>query len=185
MGRRCGQRLGNKQSGNLLFPFCLCLLVLSFRGTLEALQGFIDAGSDLFRAKSFKNPTPPAWREDEVSAVLDTAGGRIDGNTGDVRFLLQAQWEDNMQAELVPFGIDFFDLEGEARGEAKGFSGEVDGLACDGRTLGLNPFYPGICPLEIALPLYEVPPDHLDRRGDDCDGTDAQAHRMFLPALIY
>ena len=94
------------------------LLILSFRGTLEALQGIIYAGGDCFRAKCFEEPTPPAWGEDEVSAILDAAGGRVDGRAGDVCLLLQSQWEKNMQVELVPFGLDRFDLEGEAQGEA-------------------------------------------------------------------
>lgn len=37
-------------------------------------------------------------------------------------FLLQSEWEKNMQTELVPFGIDFFDLEDEVPGAAQGFS---------------------------------------------------------------
>ena len=95
-------------------PFLLSrLLVLSFRGTLEALQGMIYTGSDGFRAECFEEPTPPAWGEDEVSAVLDAAGGCVDGGAGDVWFLLQSQWEKNMQAELVSFVIDLFDLEDE------------------------------------------------------------------------
>ena len=44
-----------------LFPFRLRLLILSFRGTLEALQGMFYAGSEYFRAKCFEKPTPPAW----------------------------------------------------------------------------------------------------------------------------
>ena len=156
----------------LLFPFRLSLLILSFRGTLEALQGIFYAGSDCFRAKCFEKPTPPAWREDEVSAILDAAGGRIDGSAGNVWLLLQAQWEKSMQVELVSFGIDLFDLEGEAHGAAKSFSCEVDGLACGGWTFWLTAFYPDIGPIEIAFPLYEVVPDHFDRRRDDCDGTD-------------
>src|SRR5260370_767374 len=63
------------------------LLILSFRGTLEALQGIFYAGSDGFRAKCFEKPTPPAWGEDEVSAILDAAGGRIDGRAGNVWLL--------------------------------------------------------------------------------------------------
>ena len=98
--------------------FCLHLLILSFRGTLEALQGIFYAGSEWFRASSFEEPTPPAWGEDEVSAILDTAGGRVDGSAGDVRFHLQAQWEKSMQAELMSFGIDLFNLEGEVPGAA-------------------------------------------------------------------
>jgi hypothetical protein len=108
------------------------LLILSFRGTLVALQGMIYAGSDGFRANCFEEPTPPAWGEDEVSAILDATGGRVDGSAGDVRFLLQSQWEKNVQAELVSFGTDLFDLEDEVQGAAKGFSCEVDGLAYGG-----------------------------------------------------
>src|SRR5260221_12034996 len=76
-----------------LFPFHLRLLILSFSGTLEALQGIIYAGSEWFRANCFEKPTPPAWGEDEVSAILDATGGRVDGSAGDVWFHLQAQWE--------------------------------------------------------------------------------------------
>jgi hypothetical protein len=88
-----------------LFPFRLRLLILSFRGTLEALQGIIDAGSEFFRATCFEEPTPPAWWEDEVSAILDATGGRVDGSAGDVWFHLQSQWEKSMHAELVSFGL--------------------------------------------------------------------------------
>jgi hypothetical protein len=154
--------------------------MLSFRGTLEALQGIFYAGSDRFRAKFFEEPTPPTWGEDEVSAILDAAGGRVDGSAGDVWFLLQPQWEKNMQAELVSVRIDLFDLEDEVQGAAKGFSSEVDGLACCGWTFWLNTFYLDIRPLGVAFPFYEVPPDHLDRRRDDCGGTDCQAHNMLL-----
>jgi hypothetical protein len=98
------------------------LLILSFRGTLEALQGMIYAGSDCFHATCFEEPTPPAWGEDEVSAILDAAGGRVDGSAGDVWFLLQSQWEKSMQAELLSFVVDVFDLEEEVPGAAKGFS---------------------------------------------------------------
>ena len=92
------------------------LLILSFRGTLEALQGIFDAGSDGFRATCFEEPTPPTWGEDEVSAILDAAGGRVDGSAGDVWFLLQSKGEKNVQIELVSFGVDLFDLEEEAPG---------------------------------------------------------------------
>ena len=54
---------------------------------------------------------------------------------------LQAQWEKSMQAELVSFGIDLFDLEDEVQGAAKGFSCEGDGLAYGGWTFWLTPFY--------------------------------------------
>jgi hypothetical protein len=117
------------------------LLILSFRGTLEALQGIFYAGSECFRAKCFEEPTPPAWGEDELSAILDAAGGRVDGGAGDVWFHLQAQWKKSMYAELVSFGIDLFDLEDEVQGAAKGFSREGDGLAYGGRTFWLNTFY--------------------------------------------
>jgi len=165
-------RCPNNLFGGPFVSARLGLLNLSFRGALEALQGIIDAGSDCFRAKCFEKPTPPAWWEDEVSAILDAAGGRIDGSADDMWLLLQSQWKKSMQAELVSFGIDFFDLEGEVQGAAKGFSSEIDGLACGGWTFRLTAFYPDIGPIEIAFPLCKVRPDQLDRRRDDCDGTD-------------
>jgi hypothetical protein len=148
------------------------LPILSFRGTLEAPQGTIYAGSDYFRAKCFEEPTPPAWWEDEVSAILDAAGGRIDGIAGNVCLLLQSQWKENVQVELVSFGIDRFNLEDEVQGAAKGFSSEGDGLAYGGWTFWLTTFYLDIGPLEIAFPLDEIPPDHLDRSCDDGGGTN-------------
>ena len=72
------------------------LLILSFRGTLEALQGIFYAGSECFRAKCLEEPTPPAWGEDEVSAILNATTGRVDGRAGDVWFHLQAQREKSM-----------------------------------------------------------------------------------------
>jgi hypothetical protein len=117
------------------------LLILSFRGTLEALQGILYAGSEWFRANCFEEPTPPAWGEDEVSAILDATGGRLDGSARDVWFHLQAEGEKSMQAELVSFGIDLFDLEEEVPGAAKGFSCEGDGLAYGGWTFWLTPFH--------------------------------------------
>ncbi len=136
------------------------------------LQRVFYAGREWFRAKCFEEPTPLAWWEDEVSAILYAAGGCIDGSAGDVWFLLQSQREKSMQAELVSFGIDLFDLEDEVQGAAEDFSSEVDGLACGGWTFWLNPLYLGIGPLGIAFPLYEVLPDHLNRGCDDGGGTN-------------
>ncbi len=99
-----------------LLTFHLCLLILSFRGALEARQGIVYAGRDCFCAKSFEEPAPPAWREDEVSPILDAAAGRVDGRADDAGFLLQSQREKNMQIDLMPVGIDRFDLEDEAHG---------------------------------------------------------------------
>ncbi|HEX4921751.1 MAG TPA: hypothetical protein VFV92_13560 [Candidatus Bathyarchaeia archaeon] len=101
------------------------------------------AGSEYFRATCFEEPTPPAWGEDEVSAILDAAGGRIDEIAGDMWFHLKAKWkwEKSMQAELISFGIDLFDLEDEVPGAAQCFSPEGDGLAYSGWTFWLTPFY--------------------------------------------
>src|SRR5256885_16791441 len=96
------------------------------------------AGSEYFHAKCFEEPTPPAWWEDEVSAILDAAGGRIDGIAGDVCYLLQPEWKKSMRGELVSFGIDLFDLEGELQDAAKGFPSEGDGLGNAGWTFWLK-----------------------------------------------
>jgi hypothetical protein len=69
-----------------------------------------------------------------------------------VWFLLQSEGEYNMRSELVPFGIDLFDLELEVPGAAKGSSGEVDGLACSDRGFWLNTFSLDIGPRGIAFP---------------------------------
>jgi hypothetical protein len=118
------------------------------RGALEALQGLFDAGRDCFRAKFFEKLTPPAWREDEISAICDAAGGRIDGVAGNMGLLLQPQWKKGMQVELVSFGIDRFDLEGEAQGAAKDLATEGAGLAGGGWTFWLNAFCLDIGPVK-------------------------------------
>ncbi|MBV9602638.1 MAG: hypothetical protein JOZ87_38075, partial [Chloroflexi bacterium] len=105
------------------------MLIGFFRGTLEALQGILHACSHWFRAESFEEPTPPAWWEDEVSTILDATRGGMDGRAGNVRLLLQPQWEKGMQPELVRFVVDRFDLKDEVPGAAEGFSGEGDSLA--------------------------------------------------------
>jgi len=69
-----------------------------------------------------------------------------------------------VQAELVSFVVDLFDLEDETQGAAKGFSSEGDGLAYGGWTFWFTPFYLDIGPLGIAFPLNEVPP-RPPRRG--------------------
>ena len=76
----------------------LRLLILSFRGALEALQGTFYARTDNSRAECLEQPTPPARWEDEVSAILDAAGRRIDGMADYVRFLFQPQREEGMAA---------------------------------------------------------------------------------------
>src|SRR5260370_36133913 len=76
------------------------LLILSFRGTLEALQGIFYAGSDWFRANCFEEPTPPAWGEDGSLNRLDAAGGRVDGRAGDLCFPWYAKWGKSMLTEL-------------------------------------------------------------------------------------
>ena len=105
------------------------------------LQGIVYAGSECFRAECFEKPTPPAWWEDEVSAILDATGGRVDGCAGDVWFHLQAQWEKSMQVKLVSFRIDIFNLEDEVQGAAKSLSREGDCLAYGGWTFRLTMFH--------------------------------------------
>lgn len=105
--RRPAGRSGCEDAAWSLFSTCSSLrprrrsrlrfLKLLFRGALELLQAVFDAGSQRLRAELFQKPTPPAWREDEVSAVLDAAGDRIQGRAGDVRLLLQTEREKRMQ----------------------------------------------------------------------------------------
>ena len=83
-------------AGPLFVPLHPCLPILSFRGSLQALQGFVYAGSDSFRAKFFEKPTPPARRENEVSTVLDAATCCVGGRAGDGCFLLQPEGEETM-----------------------------------------------------------------------------------------
>src|SRR5260370_34244848 len=73
------------------------LLILSFRGTLEALQGIFYAGSDWFRANCFAEPTPPAWGEDGSLNIMDEPGGRGDGSAMSGWLPLRCKWALRMQ----------------------------------------------------------------------------------------
>ncbi len=66
------------------------MMVLSFRGTFQTLQGIFNVRGDNFCAELFEKPTPPAWGEDEVSAILDTTSGRINRVAGDVWYLFES-----------------------------------------------------------------------------------------------
>jgi len=148
------------------------LLRLSLGGALEALQGLLHAGGDGFRAKSFEEPAPPAWWEDEVSVVLDAAACRVNGRTDDAWFLLQSQREENMPVELVVDRIDRFDLESEAQAPAS----EADSLAGDSKPFRLRALNPDTGPLGKAVPICEVRPDDLHWGVDNGEGTNVQTH---------
>jgi len=60
-----------------ILSLCILLAIRFFGGALEALQGIFDAGLECLRAKLFKKPTPPAWREDEVSTILESRRSRV------------------------------------------------------------------------------------------------------------
>src|SRR5260221_7266384 len=64
-------------SRTYIFSLRMLLVVRCFGGTLEALQRIFDTGLESFRAKLFKKPAPPAWREDEVSAILESRRSRV------------------------------------------------------------------------------------------------------------
>jgi hypothetical protein len=85
-----------------------------------------------------------------------------------------------MDVELVFFGIDRFNLEEEVQGTAKNSSSEGNGLTYGGWTFWVTTFDLDIGPLEIALPLDEVPPDHLNRGCDDGGGTNRQTHGWII-----
>ena len=46
-----------------------------------------------------------------------------------MRLLLQSQWKEDVQVELVSFGIHVLDREDEAQGSASDPPAELDGLA--------------------------------------------------------
>jgi hypothetical protein len=61
----------------------------------------------------------------------------------------------------------------------------IDGLARRGWAFGLTTFDLNIGPFEIAFPLDKVRPDHLNRGGDECGGTDCQPHRIFPLSTLH
>ena len=73
-----------------------------------------------------------------------------------------------MQVELMSDGIDRCELESHAQAHPS----EADGLTGGSRPFRFHRLNPDTTPLGIAFSWYEVRPDQLVRRRDDCRGTN-------------
>jgi hypothetical protein len=70
--------------------------IASFGPPLEPLQRILYISLERLAAKFFEYPSPPAWRESEVSAILDATGGGVDSCAGDGCMVGDAQWKRDM-----------------------------------------------------------------------------------------
>jgi hypothetical protein len=85
--------------------------IASFGPPPEPLQRVLYVSLERLAAKCFEYPTPPSWRESEVSAILDATGGGVNSCAGEGCMVDGAQWKRDMQLDLMLFRIDHLDLE--------------------------------------------------------------------------
>src|SRR5574341_86275 len=95
------------------------IAIASLGGALESQQLILYFCLERLAAKFFDHPTQPAWRESEVSAKLHATGGSVNGCGGDGGIVDGAQWQGNMQLDLVLFRIHSLYPESHIPGPAK------------------------------------------------------------------
>src|SRR5436190_5680966 len=86
-------------------PLDTSAAIASFGLPLEPLQRILYASLERLAAKCFEYPSPPTWRESEVSAKLHAAGGAVDSCAADGCFVDGAEWKCDMQLDLMLFTI--------------------------------------------------------------------------------
>jgi hypothetical protein len=79
--------------------------IASFGPPLEPLTRILYVSLECLAAKFFEHPTPPTWRESEVSAILHATGGGVNSCAGDGCIVDDAQWKRDMQLDLTLFRI--------------------------------------------------------------------------------
>ena len=79
--------------------------IASFGPPLEPLQRILYASLERLAAKCFEYPSPPTWRESEVSAKWHATGGGVDSCAADGCFVDGAEWKRDMQLDLMLFRI--------------------------------------------------------------------------------
>lgn len=67
--------------------------IVRFGPALEPLQPILHASLEQLAAKFFEDPTPPTWRECEVSAKLYATGSGVERDAGDGWLVDDAQWK--------------------------------------------------------------------------------------------
>src|SRR5260370_39640856 len=77
--------------------------IASFGLPLEPLQRIPYASLERLAAKFFEHPSPPTWREREVSAKLHATGGAVDSCASDGCFVDGAESQRDMHLGLLLF----------------------------------------------------------------------------------
>lgn len=80
-------------------------MIAGFGPPLEPLQRILYASLERLAAECRKHPTPPTWREREVSAKLHATGDGVEGCAGDGHMVDCAQWKRGLRLELMLFRI--------------------------------------------------------------------------------
>ena len=79
--------------------------IASFGHPLEPLHRILYTILECLAAKFFEHPTPPTWRESEVSAKLHATGGGVNSSAGGGLMVDGAQWKRDMELDLMLFRI--------------------------------------------------------------------------------
>jgi hypothetical protein len=85
--------------------------IANFGHPLEPLQRILYVSLEHLAAKCCEDPSPPAWRESEVSAILHATGGGVESGASNGGIVDKAQGKRDMQLDLMLFRIDHLDPE--------------------------------------------------------------------------
>ena len=77
--------------------------IAGFSCVLEALHAILYTSLEDLAAECTEYPTPPTWREREVSAKLHATGCGVDRGAGDGRMVDDAEWKRDPHVYLVLF----------------------------------------------------------------------------------
>jgi hypothetical protein len=116
-----------------------------FGGALQACQRIRRAALQGSTEQPLDRKSPPAWRESEVSAVLD-ATPAVDRAHADVLTHADAQREFGAKFEVVGRGIDTLDVEANPKAQAERATAHQHDLPRLCRTAGFDRLDPRIGP---------------------------------------
>ena len=85
-------------------------VIASFGRPLEPLQRILYPSLDHLAAKGFEYPSPPTWRESEVSAILHEAGDGVKRGAGG-RLVVGDTHSGQNPVDLMLLGVHGLDLE--------------------------------------------------------------------------
>src|SRR5690349_16295721 len=148
--------------------------IVSFGPPLEPLQRILYASLDRLGAKCFEYPSPPTWREGEVSAKLHAARGGVNSRASGGLIVGDAQSAQNPM-DLMLFGIHRLDLE-HAVPPQRVF--QIDHLAGRGFPLRHDAHRVRMPPFIPKCWIREQFPDALNRGSNNCHWADCESHRF-------